>query len=110
MEDTRIVIVLGATVFTVLINECNDGTPFLARYGATKDGAPCELDVIDDAMDVAFDLPENVSWSFAHDDALEAAWDRILFPALAALQPPKDEHPKCFAPPPKDCIVARRIY
>jgi hypothetical protein len=107
MQDTQIVIVLNSVIFTVLINECNDGAPFLARYGATMDGAPCELGAVDAAMVEAFDIPESVSWNFEHDDALEAAWDRILVPALAALLP---EAPKCYAPPPADCIVARRIY
>jgi hypothetical protein len=107
MEDTRIVIVIGAKVCTVLINECKDGSPWLARYGGTIDGAPCELEAIDDAMVEAFDIPEQVSWNWEHDDALEAVWDRILVPALAALLP--DEAPKCYAPPPTDCLVARRI-
>ena len=86
MQDTPITIALGTDTFTVLINECNDDSPWLARYGATKNGAPCDLEVVSDALAAHNDIPEGVLWNFDHENALEAAWDAILVPALATLR------------------------
>ena len=86
MKDTQITVTVGADIFTVLINECKDDSPWLGGYGATMNGAPCELEAVNDALAVEHDLPEDVSWNFEHDDALEALWDSILVPALAALR------------------------
>ena len=85
MEDTQITVTVGSDTFTVMINECKDDSPWLGGYGVTMNGVPGELEAVNDALVVEHDLPED-SWSFEHEDALEAVWDSILVPALAALR------------------------
>lgn len=78
MKDTPVILLLGDSVVTILVNESADGTPWLARYGVTIDGVPVELGQADDLLAEQFGLTRY------DDDGLENAWDRVLFPALAA--------------------------
>ena len=77
MRDTPVVILLGGSVYVIMLNECRDGTPWVSRH-ATKDGKACELWDVDKA------LAEQFGHDLLDDDEREEAMDRILFPALKA--------------------------
>lgn len=82
MKDVQLLISIREDIYTILLNECSGGGPWISRK-AYKNGERCDLGDVDRALSIEYDLIEQTTYSWEHDDALERLWDKILIPALA---------------------------